>query len=426
MMKEEPWLEKIQERLKDYSEPVSPSGWQCLEKDLPLPKQVPANVRERQRRVIALRRYAMVGAAAVLLAAISSVSIWLMHTPAAEEWQQAVSPAALVAVPDALPSSPLPSSQVEDITSGLQTKALPRSSALLAADADVEVVEKESSDIDTPPESGNKEAYNSCQTDKAEAENEKRGAEPRRRSLPPSSGADMLAMAHETSKRRGWSVALSVGNVGGVGNMANDGGGTPAMQSSPNAYLGINLCSADAIVTVLEGREILYKEGMPYLAESRQIAHIDHRLPVSFGVTFRKNLPKGFSVETGLVYTLLASEVTFNGSAQQLDQKLHYLGIPLRANWTFLESKSFTLYMSGGGMVEKCLYGKIGSDKATVGPLQFSALASVGAQYNFNRRVGIYVEPGFAYFFDDGSDIETIRKDNPANFTLQAGIRLTY
>ena len=82
--------------------------------------------------------------------------------------------------------------------------------------------------------------------------------------------------------------------------------------------------------------------------------------------------------------------------------------------------------MSGGGMIEKCLYGKICSVKATVRPLQFSALASVGAQYNFNRRVGIYVEPGFAYYFDDGSDIETIRKDNPANLTLQAGIRLTY
>ena len=117
-MKEEPWLEKIQERLKDYSEPVPPSGWQRLEKDLPLPKQVPANGRERQR-IIVLRRYAMVGAAAVLLAAISSVSIWLMHTPAAEEWQQVVSPAAFVAVPDALPSSPLPSSQGEDVASGL-------------------------------------------------------------------------------------------------------------------------------------------------------------------------------------------------------------------------------------------------------------------------------------------------------------------
>jgi len=36
------------------------------------------------------------------------------------------------------------------------------------------------------------------------------------------------------------------------------------------------------------------------------------------------------------------------------------------------------------------------------------------------------VEPGVSYFFDDGSSIQTIRKENPCNFTLQAGIRLTY
>lgn len=51
---------------------------------------------------------------------------------------------------------------------------------------------------------------------------------------------------------------------------------------------------------------------------------------------------------------------------------------------------------------------------------------AVGAQYNISNRVGIYVEPGVSYFFDDGSPIETIRKENPTNFTLQAGIRLTY
>ena len=37
-------------------------------------------------------------------------------------------------------------------------------------------------------------------------------------------------------------------------------------------------------------------------------------------------------------------------------------------------------------------------------------MGAVGAQYNISSRVGIYVEPGVSYFFDDGSDIETIRK----------------
>ena len=53
-------------------------------------------------------------------------------------------------------------------------------------------------------------------------------------------------------------------------------------------------------------------------------------------------------------------------------------------------------------------------------------MAAVGAQYNIGKHLGIYLEPGIAYYFDDGSALPTIRKDNPCNFTLQAGVRLSY
>ena len=43
-----------------------------------------------------------------------------------------------------------------------------------------------------------------------------------------------------------------------------------------------------------------------------------------------------------------------------------------------------------------------------------------------SRHVGFYIEPGMAYYFDDGSDIQTIRKEQPWLFALQAGFRLSY
>ena len=76
--------------------------------------------------------------------------------------------------------------------------------------------------------------------------------------------------------------------------------------------------------------------------------------------------------------------------------------------------------------MEKCVYGKIGGEKETVDPLQFSVAGALGAQLNISRKVGVYVEPGVSYYFDDGSDVQTIRKENPFNFTLQGGLRLTY
>ena len=98
----------------------------------------------------------------------------------------------------------------------------------------------------------------------------------------------------------------------------------------------------------------------------------------------------------------------------------------MKTNWNFLDKKHVTLYVSAGGQIEKCVYGKLGSEKVTVKPVQFSIMGGVGAQFNVTHRLGIYVEPGVAYFFNDDSDVQTIRKEHPFNFNMQAGVRFTY
>lgn len=35
--------------------------------------------------------------------------------------------------------------------------------------------------------------------------------------------------------------------------------------------------------------------------------------------------------------------------------------------------------------------------------------------------VGVYVEPGLSYYFDDGTDMKTIYKDKPLNLNLNHG-----
>ena len=223
---------------------------------------------------------------------------------------------------------------------------------------------------------------------------------------------------------------MSVGNTGGF-SLANEGEAnvmSDYMPGSPIYGGNVDLSStANGIVTIPDGQELVFKDGMPYLQRrEKKIADIDHKQPLSFGVSVRKNLAKGFSVESGLTYTYLASDVRYEGSSEKISQKLHYIGIPVRANWNFVDAKNFTMYVSAGGAIEKCVYGKSGTESETVKPVQLSVMGAVGAQYNISNRVGLYVEPGVSYFFDDGSSIQTIRKENPCNFTLQAGIRLTY
>ena len=437
-MEDELWMRKIKERLEDYSEPLPVSGWERLEKDLSAPKPPVAG----KRRIIPFRRWA-VAAAASLLIAVSSVSVWLLQSPVGEEMRDTAVPALAIA-PDRLPEQQTPSirteitepdyrAQKQVSSAGTNRRSLLAQQLDTAGDAEQTT---KMQPLDTEPEIQESVQEQTVSATKKEDEvvttgnnsTEKQQAERRR-----PSGRDKLQLPVGNTKKeksRGWSVGLAVGNTGGLiaGNSIGESG---FVQSDPGfGYSGgkVDLATvANGIMDVPEGQELVFKNGMPYLMKnSEEIVDIDHKQPLSFGFSVRKGLAKGFSVETGLTYTYLASDVKFAGSSKKVSQKLHYLGIPLRANWNFVDKKSFIMYVSAGGAMEKCIYGKIGSRSETVKPLQFSVMGAVGAQYNISKRVGIYVEPGVSYFFDDGSDIQTIRKENPCNFTLQGGIRLTY
>lgn len=432
-MEDELWMKKIKERLEDYSEPLPTTGWERLEKDLLISK-APIPV---VRQVIPFRRWA-VSAAAVLLVAVSSVSLWLLQSRMGDEVRRTNVPA-LAVVPDNLPEQTLPSVQTDAVEPlyRAQRSSSNRSSQpnlvaqqIVLSDANSRDEETIPSEVNTPVDNYHAEesvvvpveVKETVKSDKTETKQVER-----RRP----SGKDKLHLPvgqKASSKSRGWSMGLSVGNTGGLGNMLGNDEDMNYLMSDGGGGGRLDLSStANGIVSIPNGQELVFKDGMPYLMKrSKTISSIDHKQPLSFGLSVRKNLPKGFSVETGLTYTYLASDVEFDGSSEKLSQKLHYLGIPVRANWNFVDNKNFTMYVSAGGAVEKCIYGKVGSESETVKPVQLSVMGAVGAQYNISNKVGVYVEPGVSYFFDDSSPVQTIRKENPCNFTLQAGIRLTY
>ena len=147
------------------------------------------------------------------------------------------------------------------------------------------------------------------------------------------------------------------------------------------------------------------------------------------------------SLETGLVYTLLSSELT-SGSDKYTyvsKQKLNYIGIPLNLNYTFLETRFIGLYVSTGGMMEKCVGGKLSTDYISNGkvidktaeslrvvPLQWSVNLSAGFQFNIIRSTGIFIQPGISWYFDNKSPVETIYRTKPLNFDLRFGIRYSF
>lgn len=408
----EKWMDVLRRKLDDYSEPVPVSGWGQLEGQLQ-----PSVV----KRIYPYRRWA-VAAAAVLLVAASSVSLYFLGTPAAEEMRRTSVPSLAVA-PDILPEPSLPGGQSIGSEPVKQPASLTANATPVLAKVEKALPELE--EVVPVGKSGNESEETNVKVGKQQAVGNKdtaRTAEKKREVRRPS-GRDKLHLPQNenSARQKGkWSVGLSVGNGGGT---SVDGG---ALNYTPVPQRVSLIDVANDVVTIPADKELVFEDGVPYLRAPSPEPEIEHRLPVSVGVSVRKQLPKGFSVETGLTYTLLSSDIKVPGMDRMDSQKLHYVGIPVRANWNFFDKKNFTLYVSGGGMVEKCVYGKVSGEKVNVKPLQLSVMGAVGAQYSVTRHIGIYVEPGVAYFFDDGSQVQTIRKETPFNFNLQGGIRFTY
>lgn len=439
MKDNELWLKKIKERLDDYSEPLPAAGWERLEKALPSSPLIATG----KRKQIVFRRWAMTAAAAVLVA-VSSVSLWWLQSPAADDVRRSAEPT-LAVIPDRLPESVTPGNRTEQsepvIRRVLDQGGTSHRQPLVAQRLDTEKttsnIDKELPGMDAEtiaPEVNEERSVSDKTGDISQATDKESSAsaETTRRVYRPS-GKDKLQLPVEKKSAtgsKGWAVGLSVGNTGGLASLGNAGGDIMANNVSTGPLFSdkMDLSSvSNGVLDIPTGEELVFEGGVPYLRKSaRKVKNVEHKQPISFGVSVRKTLPKGFSVETGLTYTMLSSEVVFDSGSDKLNQKLHYVGIPVRANWNFVDKERLTMYVSAGGAIEKCVYGKIGSDKETVKPLQLSVMGAVGVQYNVSNRVGLYVEPGISYFFDDGSPVQTIRKENPTNFTLQAGVRLTY
>lgn len=208
--------------------------------------------------------------------------------------------------------------------------------------------------------------------------------------------------------------------------------------SEASGYGG--LYGASVVPSPTSAREQLQGYSSVLLSNNSQpvSTSTEHYQPVSFGLAISVGLDDRFSLETGADYSCLVSDMSSGTEENRYDirQTLHYVGVPLRARYSFWKPGGFDLYMTAGGKVEKCVGGTTSTsyvvkssvssstkDRITVDPLQWSVGASLGIGYRFNDLVGIYLEPGVSYYFDNGSFVETVYRERPLNFSLGIGLR---
>lgn len=259
------------------------------------------------------------------------------------------------------------------------------------------------------------------------AESAKRQVEPRMGYAEPTSSSLGFSRNNDVA---GVSMKLYAENVGaGMGN-ANSG------SNIVNRYSDSGVL-ADPMPGLFPGPSIAGSDDVTYLKAAAYKAlqkspqgKAEHHAPVSVGVQLAFGIAPRLSLSTGVVYTRTSSDFYpyAPNSDYQVHQVLHYVGIPVGLNYELWRSGGFHAYVMAGAEADYNVKNDTDEDgtkkeNTKRDRVQFSGKASLGAQYDISPSVGLYIEPGAKYYFDNGSDIENTFKDKKLNFNLQFGLR---
>ena len=238
------------------------------------------------------------------------------------------------------------------------------------------------------------------------------------------------------------------------------GSGILAQASSYILAPDTRVSSWDDFLTAVQSMEGHYSTG-DSLAYYKSLLHIAERLavpeamdpnskpveekaeyekPFTLGLSASIGLNDRWSVLTGLEYTRLRSTHSIGRDTLYIknQQTIHYLGVPLGLSYTVWSKGKLNLNASAFGKMEIPVAGILNSEHHNgvaytyqntlrlKAPVQWSAGAGIGVQYNLTPWMGLYAEPQVRYYFDTGGGVQTIRQVQPVEFAVPFGVRLTF
>lgn len=447
-MSNKDWTSKLRDQMTDYQEPVKHDLWagiaQSLAQNQPVAGEngVPENhpvkrvEKEPKARVVTLKRWSA-AAAAVALLGIGGSYVYLHQ----EDVEQGNAQLASLASSEASSASSAASSSLS-ASSSSHSKQVP----LLAADnksADSKSRQKTassaasllSSDYASVPVQSAAPMNDEGETMVAVASDEAplvaskyKSAESAQSQAEPNSSSSYHFSRN--SEVAGVSMKLYAENFGaGMGNV--NSGSNIVNRYSDSGVMADPMPGVYPDPSVGGSNDVDYLMAAAYKAlQKSPQGKAKHHAPVSVGMQIAFGVAPRLSLSTGVVYTRTSSD--FYPYAPNNDynvhQVLHYVGIPVGLNYELWSSGGFHAYVMAGAEAAYNVKNDTDEDgtkkeKTKRDRVQFSGKASLGAQYDISPNVGLYIEPGAKYYFDNGSDIENTFKDKKLNFNLQFGLR---
>ena len=440
-MSNKDWTSKLRDQMTDYQEPVKHDLWagiaQSLAQNQPVAGEngVPENhpvkrvEKEPKARVVTLKRWSA-AAAAVALLGIGGSYVYLHQ----EDVEQGNAQLASLASSEASSASsaassshskqvPLLAANNKSADSKSRQKAASSAASLLSSDYASVPVQS------AAPMNDEGETMVAVASDEAPLVASKyKSAESAQSQAEPNSSSSYHFSRN--SEVAGVSMKLYAENFGaGMGNV--NSGSNIVNRYSDSGVMADPMPGVYPDPSVGGSNDVDYLMAAAYKAlQKSPQGKAKHHAPVSVGMQIAFGVAPRLSLSTGVVYTRTSSD--FYPYAPNNDynvhQVLHYVGIPVGLNYELWRSGGFHAYVMAGAEAAYNVKNDTDEDgtrkqDAKRDRVQFSGKASLGAQCDISPSVGLYIEPGAKYYFDNGSDIENTFKDKKLNFNLQFGLR---
>lgn len=431
-MSNQDWTSKLQDQLADYQESVSHDLWAGIEQSLAHSET------GKKARIVYFKRWSA-AAAAVALLGIGGSYVYLHQEDVEKGNLQLASHA--VSPSHAVSASHVVSADLQSAASSVAASQSAPSHAVSPShvvSSDLQSAASQSKMGNTlVEESENEISLLAENSDPAEPVSEDKATDSSsdHKVLTRSTDNHVAAYASQSyhfeknEEVSGWSMQLYAENLTpSLGGVNSDASGSYRDYSHGTMAEPMPGVIPDPTAGGIYGEEYLLAS---YKAIQRsQQGNAKHHAPVSVGLQVAFGIAPRLSLSTGLVYTRTSSDFYpyAPGSSYNVHQVLHYVGIPVGLNYEFWQSGGFHAYVMAGAEADYNVKNDteeegVKKEDAKRDRVQFSGKASLGAQYDITPKVGLYIEPGAKYYFDNGSHVENTFKDKKLNFNLQFGLR---
>ncbi len=173
----------------------------------------------------------------------------------------------------------------------------------------------------------------------------------------------------------------------------------------------------------------------------RESSDSNYGIPATFGVGVKILFTPRWSLGVGVNYSLLSR--TFSGvytsynaagelssaNYSNIRHRVDYIGIPVNAYFSIIQSHAVDFYVYAGGTIEKAVSSRyildhdIPSYKESVKGVQCSADIGIGVEFIVVDWLGIYIDPSLRYYFPNSHQPKSIRTQEALNFGFEIGLR---